>query len=232
MITIVKFLEKNLTANRLHKNPVDISIRSEYHTITKQYKHLLKYKKKIFDNKIVESLIKETNAKRVWSTLKSTSNTNTVNEQTIPVDNLLDHFKTLHSNIDENNHTPSQKSIVEQINVYQSNQNNNLNIPIKEIEIKKAIKNKKKNKKSAGNDRIRNEMLKCGANWIISPLTKLFNVILKAGIYPDLWTKGLITPIYKSGDKSDPGNYRGICVTSCLGKLFYSILNIRLLEFV
>ena len=110
--------------------------------------------------------------------------------------------------------------------------NNNLNIPIIEIKIKKAIKNLK-NKKSAGNNRIRNEMLMCSANLIISPLTKLFNIILEAGIYPDLWTKGLITPIYKSGDKSDPSNhYRGICVTCCLGKLFCIILNIRLLEFV
>ena len=47
-----------------------------------------------------------------------------------------------------------------------------------------------------------------------------------------MWTKGLITPIYKSVDQSDPSNYRGICVTSCLGKLFCSILNIRVLEFV
>ena len=33
-----------------------------------------------------------------------------------------------------------------------------------------------------------------------------------------------ITPIYKSGDKSDPTNYRGICVSSCLGKLFCQIV--------
>ena len=68
-----KILKKQLkkTASRLHKNPVDISIRSEYHTITKQYKHLLKYKKKMFDNKIVELLIKEKNIKRFWSTQKS-----------------------------------------------------------------------------------------------------------------------------------------------------------------
>ena len=31
------------------------------------------------------------------------------------------------------------------------------------------------------------------------------------------------------GDKSDPTNYRGICVSSCLGKLFCSILNRRIL---
>ena len=45
---------------------------------------------------------------------------------------------------------------------------------------------------------------------------------------PDVWCQGLITPIYKSGDKSDPTNYRGICVSSCLGKLFCPILNRRL----
>ena len=45
---------------------------------------------------------------------------------------------------------------------------------------------------------------------------------------PDIWCQGLITPIYKSGDKSDPTNYGGICVSSCLGKLFSSILNQRL----
>ena len=36
----------------------------------------------------------------------------------------------------------------------------------------------------------------------------------------------------KSGGRSDPANYRGICVSSCLGKLFCSILNHRLLEYI
>ena len=49
---------------------------------------------------------------------------------------------------------------------------------------------------------------------------------------PQTWCGGLITPIYKSGGRSDPANYRGICVSSCLGKLFCSILNQRLLEYI
>ena len=57
---------------------------------------------------------------------------------------------------------------------------------------------------------------------------KLFNLILQCGKMPDIWCQGLITPIYKSGDRRDPTNYRGICVSSCLGKLFTSILNQRL----
>ena len=42
---------------------------------------------------------------------------------------------------------------------------------------------------------------------------------------------GVIISIFKLGDKLDPGNYRGICVSSCLVKLFLSILNQRLFKF-
>ena len=47
---------------------------------------------------------------------------------------------------------------------------------------------------------------------------------------PQTWCGRLITPIYKSGGRSDPANYRGICDFSCLEKLFCSTLNQRLLE--
>ena len=49
---------------------------------------------------------------------------------------------------------------------------------------------------------------------------------------PQTWCGGLITPIYKSGGRNDPANHRVTCVSSCLGKLFCSILNQRLLEHV
>ena len=46
---------------------------------------------------------------------------------------------------------------------------------------------------------------------------------------PDVWCQGLnYNPNLQSWDKSDPTNYRGICVSSCLGKLFCSIWNRRL----
>ena len=47
-----------------------------------------------------------------------------------------------------------------------------------------------------------------------------------------MWCDGLITPFFKCGTKSDPSNYRGICISSCIGKLFCSILNQRLLKHV
>ena len=43
------------------------------------------------------------------------------------------------------------------------------------------------------------------------------------------WSQGMISPIYKNkGDKANPDNYRGITILSCFVKLFTSVLNNRL----
>ena len=75
-------------------------------------------------------------------------------------------------------------------------------------------------------------MIKYSCKNIPSVFEKLFNLILSSGIFPRTWCKALISPIFKSGEKTDPSNYRGICVSSCLGKFFCLIINQRLTEFV
>ena len=71
-------------------------------------------------------------------------------------------------------------------------------------------------------------MSKTGIPFLNTALYKLFNLILHSGFFPKSWREGIITPIYISGNKHDPANYRGICINSCLGKLFTSVLNTRL----
>ena len=63
-------------------------------------------------------------------------------------------------------------------------------------------------------------------------LDKLFNNVFKKNQKIDQWSIALISPIFKNGMKMIPGNYRGISVLSCLGKLFTSVLKQRLLHFV
>ena len=48
--------------------------------------------------------------------------------------------------------------------------------------------------------------------------TKTVSIVLKEGI---------LTPIFKKGDPSNPGNYRGITVTPVLLKILEHIINTR-----
>ena len=111
--------------------------------------------------------------------------------------------------------------------------NNELHLgcSIKHAEISKAIA-KLKNNKSSGIDHICNEMLKAGQLYLLPSLHKLFNACLNQETYPKLWAQGLITPIYKADDPNNPNNYRDITVTSVIGKLFNSILNTRLQDYL
>lgn len=75
-------------------------------------------------------------------------------------------------------------------------------------------------------------MIKCGMPVLLEPSLKLFNLVFMKGSFPKLWNKSLITLIHKKGNKSDPSNYRGLSLTSNLGKLFNKIIHTRLMKFI
>ena len=68
--------------------------------------------------------------------------------------------------------------------------------------------------KASGYDSLSNEIIKCllGASPLI--LLKLFNSILNENPVIDKWRISILNPIYKSGNKADPSNYRGISIMS------------------
>lgn len=79
---------------------------------------------------------------------------------------------------------------------------------------------------------VANEMLKHGGYLMLNSLGKLFNFILNSGTFRQSWNESYLVLLYKSGNRLDPSNYRGISITSNLGKLFNRIIHTRLLEFV
>lgn len=93
-----------------------------------------------------------------------------------------------------------------------------------ENEIEKLI-NKLNNKKSSRSDDLSAKFLKLCSKYISGPLTNIFNASIKNGVYPDLLKTARVTPIYKKGVKSDPGNYRPIGVLSQVNKVFEKILH-------
>ena len=89
---------------------------------------------------------------------------------------------------------------------------------------------KLKNGKSAGEDNILYEVLKTGEFCLVDPLVKLMNLIFESEKYPLKWTRNLLITLHKGGLPDKPDNYRGISISSCLSKLFSTVLYFRILE--
>ena len=103
-----------------------------------------------------------------------------------------------------------------------------LDYPITDEEFEAEVTKLKANK-SPGIDNTLNEVLKIGKDAIKGHLVNLSNRILDTGKNPTLWSFGLIVPIH---EKDEVENYRGITLLSALGKLFTSILNNRLYNYM
>ncbi|XP_055348951.1 uncharacterized protein LOC129595846 [Paramacrobiotus metropolitanus] len=55
--------------------------------------------------------------------------------------------------------------------------------------------------------------------------------ILKSGIACSSWKTGKTVLLFKKGDFSSPANYRPITLTSCIGKLFHSVISKRIMSY-
>lgn len=79
-----------------------------------------------------------------------------------------------------------------------------------------------------GVDGVVNEVLKYGGEGMERALHKLFTIFFERERVPADWTRGLVVPLYKDGDKHEVDNYRGITLLSVVGKLYTVVLNNRL----
>ncbi|XP_075167625.1 uncharacterized protein LOC142239728 [Haematobia irritans] len=63
-----------------------------------------------------------------------------------------------------------------------------------------------------GPDGIPSFILKECADILYIRLTRLFNLSLRDGSFPDIWKISYVIPLFKKGSRSDIGNYR--CILS------------------
>ena len=94
-------------------------------------------------------------------------------------------------------------------------------------EVKEAIKSLKGNL-TAGHDQIPTFLIKDCAFYLAPVIQSLFNLILRTATFPKLWKISKITPIWKSGSKSDIKNYRPVALLSNFSKIFEVIIHKRL----
>ena len=103
------------------------------------------------------------------------------------------------------------------------------NIEVTEEAVRNAIKNIKPTS-APGPDGIPAFLYKEYTDALIRPLIQIFNMPLKLGKLPEGVALAIITPIYKSGDKSLPVNYRPVGLPNHLTKILERILSKEIIQ--
>jgi Reverse transcriptase (RNA-dependent DNA polymerase) len=109
-----------------------------------------------------------------------------------------------------------------------------LNQDITPMEVSEAL-SKLKSGTASGSDGLPPELFKYANVWsedgsgFAVHLSVIFNHIFRLASVPADWGSALLTLVYKSGERTDWGNYRPIAVMKAVSKVFASVLNIRLM---
>lgn len=228
-------LRNNLTnySKVYSRYPNDSYVRNHFYKLNRLYTKTRKAKKREFKKSILQEIecLHENNPKLYWKLINDLQNDSAAkSENNISPTQWLNHFQDLNSLKSE--FTDRLNELNEKLNdAEKSKCFNELDFPITDLEIAAATM-KLKNNKAPGLDSITNNMLKSGQSFLKKCLLKIFNSCLTFGLYPELWAEGYIKPLHKSGDIDNPNNYRGLTITSCVGKLFNCILNTRLEKFL
>ena len=112
-----------------------------------------------------------------------------------------------------------------------------MNRPITMSELLRALD--KCNAASApGEDQISYRLLKLMDPSATRVLLALYNLCLCSGVVPAAWCTAMVKPLFKGNVRMDPlgaldvNNYRGISLTSCVGKLLEKIVALRIEQHV
>jgi hypothetical protein len=103
--------------------------------------------------------------------------------------------------------------------------------PVSPSEVIETIKTLKNNS-CPGPDNIDNKILKQIAELIAGPLSHIINRCFECAVFPDSFKIASISPIFKKGDKNNPGNYRPISLISNLAKILEKLFKKRIMKFI
>ena len=86
--------------------------------------------------------------------------------------------------------------------------------------------------KAMGSDAISPKVLKHCALAIFGPVTHLFQLSLNQGYLPLEWKSHLITPVFKSGDRSLVNNYRPISLLCIISKVLERLIYNHIIDYL
>ena len=82
--------------------------------------------------------------------------------------------------------------------------------------------------KQQGVDKISVKLMKLGKISLLSPITKIINMSIDSGIFPNRLKEAQVTPLFKKNDPFLKSNYRPVSILPIPSKIFEKVLSVQL----
>lgn len=233
LLTSVKRKNKLYSIYLKHKTDRTLNYYKRYkNTLTKL---IAAAKKQYYTNRIHSA---QTNARKIWSTIKELITNNSQNPQTdhFVIDGqhvsnptqIADAFNTFFTNIGPSLSSKIPHSDTDPLSLLQTNTTipSIFFSPTSDQEITNIVNQLKP--ASPGYDMINTRILKHILPTITNPLTHIINISLLHGQVPDQLKIAKVVPIYKANDTTLVSNYRPISVLPIFSKIFEKVIATRL----
>ena len=86
--------------------------------------------------------------------------------------------------------------------------------------------------RAAGSDGIIVQLLRECFEVVGPTVLHIINESLSSGVVPSIWKLATVVPIYKSGDKTSPANFRPVSVLNVISKLAEKVVNLQILSYL
>ena len=222
----------NRQEKKFRKNLFDRNAQQNLINARKEFKSICKKSEKRFRDKLSNKLLEaeSANPQEFWKTISQMRNWGKPakdNSEGIPPREWHAYFTELFRNKED---LPEQilanLKRLEEEPVFTE-----LSFRIQNHEIGQAFK-KLNQKASPGVDKVSAKILYAGRKELTPILNLFLNKTFSEVGHPSVWATNILKTILKKGIASDPDNYRGIAIGSCIAKLFSLVLLGRLEKFV
>ena len=200
----------------------DFVKRHGQHEESKKLRNAINSHKRAAKKKYFQDLLSDkNNSKSTWKAIdqltNKTSNPKHHVNINISAEQLNDYFSTIAEKIVTTNHKSRSNSLDKLRELCLSrNIEGKLDIPLMTVT---DVYNALKHLKQSGTrdlDGLDTKILRLAAPVITNSLTYVFNVYIKKSTFPNAFKIAKVIPLYKSGDRSNPSNYRPISIVSVL----------------
>ena len=213
----------------------DFLKRHGQHEESKKLRNAINSHKRAAKKKYFQDLLSDkNNSKSTWSAInqlkKKTSNPKHHVNINISSEQLSDHFSSIAEKIVTTNQK-SRSNTLDKLREFCLSRNiqGKLDIPLMSVT---DVYNALKHLKQSGTrdlDGLDTKILRLAAPIITTSLTYVFNLCITKSTFPNAFKIAKVIPLYKSGDSSNPSNYRPISIVTVLAKPLEKHINKHLL---